>query len=92
MFSVDVCFDKAKEVDNCAVATCYTGENGILMVNCFFVSHCKELLIMEIRPARGPLNLEKLTFDLSITFHSVCFVKVRLKSKVNLSKIDGPEV
>lgn len=28
----DVCFDKAKEVDNCAVATCYTGENGILMI------------------------------------------------------------
>lgn len=45
MFSVGVCFDKAKEVDNCAVATCYTGENGILMVNCFYVSHFKELFI-----------------------------------------------
>lgn len=62
MFSVDVCFDKAKEVDNCAVATCYTGENGILMLNCFYVSHFKELLIMEIRPGPGTIKLRKAHF------------------------------
>ncbi|XP_065933750.1 uncharacterized protein [Magallana gigas] len=26
----DVCFEKPKEVDNCTVTTCYTGDNGIL--------------------------------------------------------------